>query len=284
MARLVVAVSLPTRAFAASLVATGAVARLAERPASDDVASHLAYLRGLPPGTTVTHRFDSRRKRTAELRGIKAVNGQEYIVLQEGNGPRYVPSQHALRIEVSRHQRRHPPRVAQVRTIRTNAGLAAGLNDSVTDFLAQSRLGVVLVGSDARLRAELEAPLGIELPSGAVQPGQLQDLARVRRFGRDGEGYRSELVPFEVTDGPLPLRDAPTLTVFDGARSFLHGARRWPDTNWVVILDRSEPRYEEGCAEIDRLYTTRRSQAAVALILPTPPAAVEYTAFGVEGA
>lgn len=281
--RLVLAISLPTRAFAASLVATGAVARLAERPCGDNLAGHLAYLRSLPPGTVVTHRVDGQRTRKAALHGVTMQGTTDYIVLDEADGRRYIPARNALRVEVARHQPARPPKVTQIRTIRPTVGLAAALGATTADFLTQSRLGVVIIGSDARLRADLEAPLGVEQAHGGLLFGQLQDLVRARQLGKDGEGYRSQLAPFEAAEEPLPPRDAPTIAVFDGGRPFLRAARRWPEANWAIVLDRADPRYDDARAEIDRLYTTRRSPTLVTLALPSPPVGVEYVAFGVEG-
>jgi hypothetical protein len=265
------------------LLTIGAVAHQAELPADDDIGAHIAYLRELPVGTTVTYRLDRHRKRNAGLQGLKTIDGQEYIVLSDRSGPRYVPARNALRIEVSRHQLGRTPKVSQVRSIRNEVGLAAGLNVPLTEFLTRSRFGVAVVGSEARLHFELTSTFAVEQPNGQGQIGRLQDLARVRAFGVDGESYRSQVFSPDTAPDVGQFPDKPTVTVFDGARAFLRGNQHFSDTNWILALDRAEPRYDYACSEVDRLYTTRRLQNYTCPDLPPPPVGIEYTAFGTEG-
>src|SRR5205807_1511189 len=143
----------------------------------------------LPLGTTVTL-VTGRTKKSAVLERFGANPDGDFVVLREtASRTHQLPARAALRIEASRHQRIGVPKVVQTRAIRYDAGLAEGLNGSASDYVLQSSLGCVIVGSEARIRTDLETPLGVETQDGLVSHGQLQDLARVRRFGRDGEGF-----------------------------------------------------------------------------------------------
>src|SRR5438132_5000200 len=103
--RWILAVSVPTRAYAASLLATGAVSRLAEQPTAANAAAHFAYLRGLPLGTTVSL-VTGRTKKSAVLERFGANPDGDFVVLREtASRTHQLPARAALRIEASRHQR-----------------------------------------------------------------------------------------------------------------------------------------------------------------------------------
>jgi hypothetical protein len=115
-----------------------------------------------------------------------------------------------------------------------------------------------------------------------MQRARLSDVLRIRKLLHAGQPYRSEVVSSIGRRAPTDVgNDVPFAVVFDGATGFLKWRHLWPQANWVVALDHTEPRCDEAAAAVDALYQDRAVGGPVPLLLPELPGRVDLAAFRV---
>src|SRR5581483_3608669 len=113
----------------------------------------------------------------------------------------------------------------------------------------------------------------------AVYEGNLQGIVRARDIGGTKDAYRSALVPAASEDGDAPIAaSVPKVAIFDGARAFNNWRSRWPDSNWLVLLDRGLPSAPDGAAAVNQGYATRLAESDALGDLDIP-AGVETLAY-----
>jgi hypothetical protein len=241
--RLIVAVVVPTRSYAAVLIAAGAVssyarpAALATAPSEAEQQEHFQRLLRLRPGATVTV---GATRDVATVVGIDDSGPEQLIVVRQAK---------------KKLIRKFPMRAGHL------------------VHLQGRQLSALLVG---RLKAFED-----EITSGDVctpQGRSLQELLKVDKYGRFRSGESRSAVLSAGGDLPDDLHAAmPGLVVFDGAAGF----RRWRENlrvaPWVIVLDRSAPSLNEGASLIEDEYV-QRNCADRAPELPIPRG-TEITAF-----
>jgi len=286
--RIVAAVSTPCRAYAAALCACGVVLRRSTLPVLASPEEHFAFLRALPPSTTVTI-FDNTRKLTCcSLIGYSIENGEEGVWVRVApDETRWVPARQCLKIQVSGRQLETGPKRRSSRRIRVEHGLLAAMlpSSAAADYLRRSRLECAIVGRDNELHEEIhDARFAIAVAEGKRcdehLEGCLQDVLRVKSLVSSGEGYRSDVFPASRPAGREARASSPAIVIFDGASSFLKWSDVWPKANWVAIIDRADYRFEDARSELNRLYVTTRAKGVTLPEVPAPPS-VESMVFGV---
>jgi hypothetical protein len=246
----------PAREYVACFVAAGAVAARSDEPADAEVGARIALLKERaaqrPP---VTYRPRANIKRPGTL--IRCSDTE--IVFREPKGVvTRIPTRDALKIDLVDARRPH----AQKRLVKLQVelGILRGLMaEDAESFLAHSQLDCVIAASDAPLREEANASIGLVTDSGWTIEGCIQDIIRVRRFGKEGDIYRSD-VQVSGNSRLMDIDACPPIVIFDGAAHFLRSSGDWPNSSWIVILDRTEARYADGLAEIALIWDTRRRE------------------------
>lgn len=284
-ARLVIAVSIPARPYAAALSAVGAVFARAGNPFTADIADHLAVLRSLPSGAPVIKRslVTGTKREKGMLVGFVVENGKEYIQFQSGMNLRSnIPIERADCLEplVASKSPVRLPKVPRVTTVATRPGLITGVlgPTEAARFANHSRLECILVGNRSALEAEIVgAPFAARSGDGQVHKGRLQDILRAKTFLPQGDCSRSEILSLTAKSVSSPALETPTV-IFDGARALLRCSVHWPAANWIVILNRTEWRFADGVALVDDVYEMSDS-VALGTSFPPPPLGIEYTAF-----
>ena len=271
-----VAMALPTRSFAAPLVAVGAVLcdAVATRKSSDPIV-HFEMLASLPAGTAVTVRDGSRQKRGLLL-GVEMREGKRLIRVQVeklhslgGGLTRSFPPPLALRVEPIETElsAEQLPKSQKGKTLVRRAGFMECLLQGIDsyDYALHSEMHALLVGNTRVLRNEVfETPFGAKVAGRrAVHEGKLQDVLRARRLQATDQHFRSDVLPAmpRDTDGPSDQHSAP-LVVFDGADGFLRLRHRWPRADWIVVLDRTARSFDEGVACLVQDWTKREEDLA----------------------
>jgi hypothetical protein len=116
-------------------------------------------------------------------------------------------------------------------------------------------LECVLVGNKKALCYELEqTSFAVQMEGKLFSQGRLQDILRVRELLGDGEGYRASLMSDRIKQISLPKSHRPFITLFDGAAGFLRWRDYWRDSNWLVVLDRTESGFDEAVAALNKEY------------------------------
>jgi len=243
--RLIIGVAVPTRAFAATLVAVGAVACLSgERASAPDSQHHFRALCKLPTGTAVTYRRGNKLLRGLIL-GHVTLEGGEYLSLMVGSGEKLLLNPIlSMKVQLAARQftqvsaKQHGLEILQHGTF-----LRATLPEVDPYYFAmQSRFDCLLNGNVGLLRHEITlTPFGAYTGSGKLTEGTLQDLLRVRRFFGADHHFRSEVFSSAraKSDSNSIRDDSPPLVVFDGASAFLKWRHEWEKSAWIAILDRT---------------------------------------------
>jgi hypothetical protein len=259
--RLVIAFSLPARAFATALTAAGAViASFRATPPGADAAAHFEYLASLPEGTAIAH-HRANSVQQGRLIGVDLDHDDRIPRIKfrtsRGDLVRLLPEKLCTEIQVI-----DEPGTLKLHTqrlVKEPGFLAAALPGiDVTALSAQTRLDCVLVGAQRSLEAELTArDFGADNGS-RVYEGCLQGIVRARDVAGTRDPYRSAVIPASSDDGDAPvIASTPRLAIFDGARSFDSWRFRWPHSNWLVLIDRGLPSARDGAATVSQEYATR---------------------------
>jgi hypothetical protein len=229
--RLVAAMAVPTRAYAATLAGVGAVTARSpmsfnpEAPSEEAIDAHFRILLSLRPGTTVTVR-SGRTKNVGTFERVD-FSGSEPLVVISQKG--------------SRHQK-------EFRQMYKKSGCR---NIS----LHGRSLSCLLVG---RINIFEEEVTGRDVVT--RESGPLQSILKVARLvAPEDHDVRSDILP---TGGDLPprLRAAqPDLVIFDGTASFRHWRETWRAAPWLVILDRCSPHFDEGVQLVEEEFAERAS-------------------------
>lgn len=275
--RAVVAITTPTRAFAAALCATGVVLGRCETQIAPDPEAHFAYLRTLPLGTPVSFRADTNGGRigAGTLSGFETRDGVDHVVIRVSKQEtRLVPSWNALRVQPDSDAPPSPSgRGSRLKRVNLAAGLMSGLlePERVAAFLGGSRLECVVVSNRRLLREEIvETPFAITTEAGDRIEGHLQDVARVRPFLRNSDSYRSDVVSVTAKVQPARLVLSPAVAIFDGSRSFLRWSASYPRADWIIVLDRADRRLSDAIQMVDTLYATRFSDQCPVTVKSIP--------------
>ena len=262
--RLVIAVALPTRAFAAALISAGVAIAKARVPVHGQQSAHFRALCESPRGTKVL--FLERGKRhKAVLDGTQVYSGETYVRVQVTTGDKLT---HLLRdsqssaVELSDWDGDLPERQQGKRIVRAPDFLAAVIGPLAPDFVMHSRLDAAIVGPAGRLRTEItETPLSTLLPNGRHCAGTLQDVMRVRRFGPQ-QAYRVDV----VTDANAIGKLENTVVVYDGCQAFIKAHHAAGKNSVVVVLDRTNVCFQDAAANLNEMYMKHKGERSDALI------------------
>ena len=227
--RLIAAVAVPCRAFAAVLCGAGCViSQDPLRPKSpagsvDDVTAYFEYLCSLRPGSTVTV-VSGKAKRVGRFVRVEDARGERHLVVEQGLGKKrsfvqYIPLRHAHNVTVR----------------------ALGLR-------------CLVIGQVSVLEPEIR--------SGDVSTADghpLQDVLRVGRFAAPSEkDIRSDVIAASA-DLPRRLQDArPAVVIFDGAEAFRRWKEAWRSCAWLIVLDRTSRQFDEAVALVEQEFIERR--------------------------
>lgn len=262
-ARLVVGVTVPTRAYAAVLAGVGVVlARvdLEARP-SRSAASHFDYLASLPEGTSVTWTRSTARVLVGWTAGVKEWGGRRLLMIQtqpsEKGGLKVSCDERdclgvqPVGVDVPLRQRNQRGRPLGP-TVPFLSSLVP--KRSLFQFLSESTVDCLIHGVARRLVGEAEsAELSVATHSdGLAQKGTIASILRIRDPHHPAETFRTV-----VANDPSGIED-PAVVIFDGPRPYLRWRRRWFRQPSLLVLDRSDARAAEGAEVMNEEYVTRR--------------------------
>lgn len=269
--RVVAAIVVPTRAFGAAFVALGMVINDAALRNGLSEASHFEMLFDLPVGTPVLYRPDAGKVLKGVLQGPRDIDGQLRISVQvQSGGMTYlIPEAGCLRVQptggrawkLPKKQGPHSVRPAErfVDSLLGKTGAQLGL---------RPKPACALVGRRNLLEHEIRrTPLSIHVNGDPRAEGHLQDVIRVDSFLADQQPNRSILI---AVSADQPSNDAISKVeigiVFDGALGFLKWGGAWPCHHQVVILDRTEPYFDDAVSAINTRFSQNRMRDGGALL------------------
>jgi hypothetical protein len=264
--RLIAAVSIPTRSYAAPLAAFGVVvSRSSSVVEQSSAPEHFQLLLQAKKGTPVTLLKEG-IKHKGVIDGPCSIGDRIWLRIKIRGGElsawALVESSAAREVElISDEEERIPKRITgkPVTPVTTFTKSVIGA-DTATSFTTTSRLDCVLVGRVKRLQTEISQTkfaVGTE-PNGQFSIGTLQDVLRVRRFLDPREHFRADIVSTSsrrVTKAPSAV---PAVVVFDGSASFLRSRGLFEAANWIVVLDRTDASFAEAMTICNQDYVKKR--------------------------
>lgn len=283
--RVTVAAALPTRSAAAAFVLAGIALARACESSRFHPESYFNHLCDLPAGTLVEiHDLGSKTKERGILLGKDYVSDTPYIRVQtselnKGNRARLLPADQSFRVRIlpragiesrrfgKRSSIEVPPLIESLMAI---ANAYHYVNSTSRETLIVGRRG-----SLARDLKSIVVAVGPDTYN--VTRGTLQELVRLRLA--DHRPYHSHvLAPGYPKMSLIARREEPRIVIYDSASAFIRSRHHWRSSHWIVLLDRTDARFEEAAEDINGLYLARSENARLPGI-PEPPSGVELTLF-----
>lgn len=267
--RVVVAISAPTRAYAAALLTFGLI-RGRATVSFDDTAEHILRMRNLPKGSPVAYRGGKKRY-TGEYVGIEIKNDVEKLGIKlggKGNDTWWYPINEAIKFESIESSVSCSGKKIRARNTPTSAFFESccDSNSSIIESLtSRSIQECVIVGQHNLLHQEIDESLfayNNEL-------GKLQEIIRIKDDLNPGEACHSAI----CSANKSPETEEYGLlhaVIFDGARGYLRLRDRWPAVHHVVILDCIDAEFPDAINELNRCYYYRIGDAEFK-DFPAPP-------------
>ncbi len=288
--RIVVAVAVPTRCHAAILVALGAVLSRCRIPVKpDDPNKHFTRLCALPPGTKILV-TNGKKRHNGLVMGIDHIHGQPLLKLKlatEDKSVTYIAEQHADTVQIEEWDGTLPLKISNTqdkRIVRRADFLeAAFAGHGPRDFALWSRIDAVIVGSAARLRAEIvNTRIGTRLPDGPFVFGALQDLLRPSCMAPK-RAYRSHIISDTAPDLSILPKSGAWTTIFDGARPFIRYRDALPSACHIVVLDRTAHNFGDAAEIVNQQYFRRSDDLPDFQRIPGIPWGMEVMAYEEAG-
>lgn len=264
--RLVTAVAVPTRSYAAAFTAVGViVSRSSSLVKQISSAEHFKQLLQITKGTPLTV-LQGGVKQKGISEGSCKIGDSTLLRIRLRGGEfgawKLVQESDALNVEVVPDEDETVPKRITGRIIRPISPFARNVvtTESVPTFVTISRLDCLLIGRLNRLRTEIVetkfATRGER--AGEFSEGRLQDVLRVRSLLDPSEHFRSDILS-SASHGALKVAHSiPTVVVFDGSASFLRLRGRFESANWIILLDRTDSTFGDAMALCNQEYLKRR--------------------------
>lgn len=270
--RLVVGLAVPTRTCAAALAALGVVSARAVNPNKIIFKDKFEQLCRLRRGTRVFYRnnLDSNewssaiydgicndyeqpririRVKLKELRNKKQDPDTIYLIRKEDLYKVRLASGGAERIDTQ-------GKFARPIVIKEFLDGCIGEADSLS-FSTKTQLDCVILGRISALREEItKIPFAYRSAPSSLKEEFLQDVLRVRKFFiSENQAYRLEILPVDGHEPPKTMDGlVPHVTIFDGATSFIKWRDYYRNSHWIILLDRTETRFQESVYILNQEY------------------------------
>jgi hypothetical protein len=278
--RLVVALAIPTRAYAAALTAFGVVLTRATLSSDkiDDTNEYFERLCNLPQCTPVTF-LNKGRKLKAFYEGVEKISGKRRLRIRvesctTGGLTHLIPLEESRHIEIRNTPILNLPKKQKGRKIAANSKFIEDVlgDELASTYVEKSQLDCVIIGKRNFLETEITKINFASTPS-FKKLGVLQDVLRVRSFfSTDNQACRSEV--FSVTSKKchsLPDGRVPFVTIFDGASSFIKWRDDWRSSHWIILLDRTEIHFQEAVDIVNQDYINRVDEEEIPNLPSLPP-------------
>jgi len=272
--------AVPTRSYAATFAAAGAIeSMLVGGVDLPNAREHFEALTKLREGDPLRFNLGGKSFRAC-FKGVVTLNdgrhairvqtqkrhGRAYLVTEDNSHQVY--SETATDWELPKQQ---PGRNIQWKP----RFLEAVLGNRYQELVSRSNIEVVIIGRLATLSQELTDTLFVTGGSSVTEAATLQEILRVKRLLPVSQPYRSEIYSsMREEDGYQSVAEPPKLAIFDGAQGFLKSRHHWRATNWLVLLDRTEPQFEVAVIEANSEYV-RRLSSPEKITVPKVPKGLE---------
>ena len=273
--RLVTAVSLPTRAYAGPMIAAGF---LCERSLYKQVGGTASF----EVGTSVFVQDRQGWYKAIVERPAVLPDGSPALQLKISKDAReLLPARRTRRIRRSAraHKLTGSRKTYDQHTPATSTLCEQLLKGDVTTFLATPGLDCLMIGAVRETIEEMSSLQLWAVESSGTARGNLAEVVRPLKLEGIGQSWHSQAIGTHSPQVAALAEQRPELVVLDGA----HACRRWgssfPESELVMVLDRSSPDVVNGANTVLEMYANRLDGAGP--VLPNVPDGIEVTLFRV---
>jgi hypothetical protein len=285
--RIVTAIVVPTRAFAAAFVSLGMVISDAAARDQTSNSAHFEMLFGSPPGTPVIYRERPGKTLKGILQDPEEISGKLYIRVQVhsnrgGSLTCLVDEAHSLKVQPARHSGKLPKKQGGQNARFANQFVDGLLGEADPVQLGlRSRFCCAIVGRKGNLEYEIRrTPLALHVNGSHHSNGCIQDVLRVDRFVSEKQSHRSALVPVGSSPPSAEVIENVEMgVVFDGASGFLKWGNLWESRHQVVILDRTENYFDDAISSINSRFSQNRVDVENTMLRSDAPDGGEVLTF-----
>lgn len=274
--RCVIAIAVPSRHFAAALIAFGYVYERVRGSNCVDQ-TRIDMLLNQDIGTPVYVRSNDGKKYKGTIEGFSTMMGKSYIDIRTtGNQVRSVPLEsHASRItiaerDISLPKYKQTGQQAEIPTPFLNSLIK---ESQIIDYIVGSSYESAIIGNRSQLQQEIcDEPFYVKSQNNRFLQGNLQEILRMRSFSGLNKSYKSECISSNSIDNKqTDISDHNiSLVVFDGAVGFIKSNHLWLQCHQIVVLDRCERQFPDAVQLINDNYAYR-TESDVNLKLKIPP-------------
>lgn len=258
--RLVLALTLPTRAFAATLVATGIVFTKATS-SNDTDREQIQRILSLKRGDFVYVR-KNKRKIKGVVDRIEEDCGEMYIFVKtstlEISG--FPVEMYASRITVIDKEPKLPKYQQTGYDLeKPNEFMSVFFGEKLAqDYILDTSFDVLILGKKSDICYELCNFSLISSGSGksSQESGLLQDIVRVRQFFREGKSHKAEVMSVSDEDNFYDIPSSPII-IFDGAIAYIRHSHKWHKNHYIVLLDRTDRHFSDAVELLNQNYMHR---------------------------
>lgn len=168
----------------------------------------------------------------------------------------------------------------KTQTITVNEFLNCCLNTNCgIHVYTKAKLDCYLIGNIKILKDEITKAKFAYSSNNKFKIGTLQDVLRVRNFLQPSDIYAYTTEVVSSFSNTLPVfTEIPYVTIFDGASGFIKWRDNCYDSNQIVLLERTEKRFEEAVNIINYEYINRVNTEKIKNF-PSPPPGVEIIVY-----
>lgn len=280
--KLVIAISVPTRAFCLPMISMGFLLSRFEELENLDNQEQVKNIRSLGIGQPVVFTSKNGRKYKGIYQGV--IEGEKYFIIRTDRGnstERHIEFSRASSIQINEHEGFDLPQNEKTFSLLGVSPLLKTILGTkyAAAYIESTTIELLVIGSLKTIKMELVE----QLFSCEGNAGRLLDIVRPRQFLGRRDGYRS----YALSEQSLLSEQRskviqPSLVVFDGSQSYLKWRSYWGNSNSIYIFDQTESQYYSGVNQVNSEYVQMRLNASLDISLPKIPAGIEIMAFEVE--
>lgn len=273
-----IALALPTRQYAAAFSAFGFVASEISLENNEiSPQDYFQYLCGLENETSVSFIKDGRKKE-GELCGCETIYNEPRLKVRvhnksAGGLTHFVSIKDVFNIEVLSNKIAQLPKKQTGKAVRSLTLFAELLsNRNSLPFDKQTHNKTVILGHRSTLKKEITGiNLALKIDEQKFAEGTLQDVLRVHEYQNINEHFLSRVISgYRASINTTVKNLKPDLLVFDGAIPFLRWRDCFRESNWLIILDKSESNFRDATVIINQEYAKYGKNVSGLNNLPVP--------------
>lgn len=274
--RIVIAVALPTRAFAAALTAAGVVKNCQSDSIGLDKSQYFKSLCELAKETPKKIKYlEGSREKDYILLGSQDLKGELRLKIQtrnqQGTNPAiYISKKDCHKIKLVNENSTESVKIRDLPS-RQKGKKIHQINSFTRDFLQiqtensfemQTSLDCLLIGSKKDFLKELnEITFACSTKNSKKVEGNLAEILRVKQFFSTAQPSHCEFISAEIRRKSLNRRlpeNAP-VTIFDGANGFLKLRDYFRASHWIILLDRTEGYFQAAIEQLNNNFSYCKS-------------------------